>query len=527
MKVIIRFIFFCWIWFVPMAGIAQLKHALRFEKEMKNNDQEFLVVSMKEEGLALFREKERGSGGNRLWEIVFLDTALQEQWVPELEIGNRLNLIGHDFNNRNIYYLFRIGESNSDELTLYKIDPINREVEQHIIKQELDFRLTHFSVMGNHALLGGYINKQPLVTIYDLKEKSSKIVPGFFLTNAELLDLRPNLNNTFNTLLIERDTKENRKLVLKTFDAAGTLLLDDEVIIDRNRYILSAITSTLERDEMIILGTWSISNSVRQATGIFAVIVDPFTQQSPQYFDFAQFNHFLDYLKPKRASIIKQNSMSRRLAGKIPEFKTYVNPIRVSETSKGFVLLSEVYSPSSANNGFRNNNFYNPYSFNNPFFTPYGYNSYYNRYSNPFYTGPANNSPDESRVLHTSVIEFDPSGKILGDYGLKTNELKLEAIDQASDFHIDDETATLVFKKEKYVRQGVFDKKGELLKSDTVFTKFAAPTESVRHESNTGGVRFWYDDNFYVWGYHTVTDIAKKGEDRNRYVFYIDKLTKR
>jgi hypothetical protein len=120
-----------------LPGWAQVTQTHRYEMEMKSNDEEFLIVPMKEQGLSLFRQKDKFNNGNRLWELILLDTALAETWNAELEISNRLSLIGHDYNHGNLYYLFRLGDTNSSELTLYKINPAEKEIAIHIIKQEL------------------------------------------------------------------------------------------------------------------------------------------------------------------------------------------------------------------------------------------------------------------------------------------------------------------------------------------------------------------------------------------------------
>ncbi len=521
-----RFSIYCALLILTSAiSRAQVTQIGRYEKEMKNSDEEFMVLSMKEYGLSLFRQKDKFNNGNRLWELSLLDTALTETWNAELEISNRLNLIGHDFANGNLYYLFRYGDGNDGELTLYKINPVEREITTHVIKQELNFRTTHFSMLQNHALLGGYINKDPLVTLYDLKEKSNKIVPGFFQSNTEMLDLRPNVNNTFNALLVERASKEKRKLILKTFDTAGSLLMDDEIELPSDKYIVSAMTTTLLRDEMLILGTWTSANGVRQATGFFSIVVDPFTNQTPTYYDFAQLNHFLDYMKPKRAAKIKSKSQARREMSRVPEFKAFVNPIRIEETSEGFVLLSEVYqSNSNPSSNYRGPGYYNMYGMTYPYYGyPYRYTPTSSRYPYPSYSNTPFNQPDDSRVLHSSVSVFDATGKLIADQGMKLNEVKLTTLEQVSDFWFTPNKSVILYKKEKLLREGIFELDGKVIQQDTVENKLNEG-EIIRSEENENtGVRHWYGSYFYMWGNQTIQDTRKKWEDRNRYVFYIQK----
>jgi hypothetical protein len=49
------------------------------------------------------------------------------------------------------------------------------------------------------------------------------------------------------------------------------------------------------------------------------------------------------------------------------------------------------------------------------------------------------------------------------------------------------------------------------------------PDDEIRSEKeNEGGVLHWYDNVFFVWGYHTVRNTTL--EDRVREVFYINKI---
>ncbi|HEX8061491.1 MAG TPA: hypothetical protein VF473_11175, partial [Cyclobacteriaceae bacterium] len=61
--------------------------------------------------------------------------------------------------------------------------------------------------------------------------------------------------------------------------------------------------------------------------------------------------------------------------------------------------------------------------------------------------------------------------------------------------------------------------------SDTVEVLKRKPAEVVREETNgEGGVRHWYGNKFYVWGYQTVKDPEMRFEDRTRSVFYLIKI---
>src|SRR5690606_31257674 len=118
------------------------------------------------------------------------------------------------------------------------------------------------------------------------------------------------------------------------------------------------ITSTLKREDVMVLGAWGEGNS-RQSNGFYAIPVDPFGEQQVRYVAFGELDHYLDYQKPKRAERIKAKTQEEINIGSIPNFVNYVMPYRVKEYSDGFILLAEAYNPSSSYNQFASG--YNPY----------------------------------------------------------------------------------------------------------------------------------------------------------------------
>jgi hypothetical protein len=345
-----------------------------------------------------------------------------------------------------------------------------------------------------------------------------KVVPGFFLTDTELLDLRVNVNKTFNAVLMERDKKEKKKLMVRTYDESGTLILEDEIDIDRDKTVLAAQTSTLKRDELMVVGSYGEPNS-KQAIGIFSVAIDPFNKQPVRYFDFAQFDHFLDYQSPKRAGKIKAKSQHEREAGKIPDFRLYLQPIRVEECNEGFLLISEVYSPSSNQasypywNNYYNSNAYYPYGFNTP--------------SNRYYANPYSYNKTQSgdyRILETSVTLFDPNGKLVWDHSLKVPDFHVQTLEQIGDFIFSKNRVLIALKNEDEIHSRLLFTSDHEMMGDTVKVALNNPGDVLRYDSkDEGGIRFWFGPNFYLWGYRSVKDKGKVS-DQVRNVFYVNKI---
>jgi len=513
----------CW----TILSQAQLLQTARYEREHKSSHAGWTVISLKENGLAMVRDNEKFRDGNRIFEMVLLDTTLKEKALVEIELENRaMNLTGYEFSsNRYIDILFREGEHEQGAMLLIEYDLNTGEYTRYPIKNQFNFKLTHFTVADRNAVFGGYVTREPAVLIYDKSAKQTKVVPGFFTSDTELLDLRVNQNGTFNTLITNRSSSSAEKtLVLRTFDKTGAQLMEDQIPIDPNKTILAALTSSLVRDEMLIAGTYAIGHS-KSASGFFSVLADPFNEQPIHFYDFPKLGHFLEYLNPRRSEKIRTVSERQREHGKDPEFRANVSNIRLEEYPDGFFLLAEVYNASSGTNTmypYQNNNYYNGY------YNPYGYN-YFSPYSSRFYNSPYNygyGQPTTSsvKIMQSAVVVFNSDGKLDWDHSLKVENDERSALEQSSDFWSDKNRIVIANKLESELNVKVRYRNDEE-SSDTVPIMLKNQQEVLRDETrDEGGVRFWYGNKFYIWGYQTLRDPTLSIlEDRNRTVFYLVK----
>jgi hypothetical protein len=512
---------------LAFSSFAQVSQPHRFEKQQKNSDDYFNVISLKEDGLALFRERDKYKNNNKIWELIFLDTALREKKTLELAIKERYRMIGYEVTPDHLFFLFRTGETTKNDFELIDISFSGEETGRYSVKPDLDFKLTHFSRVGKNFVFGGYVSNEAAIILYETETNGLKVVPGFFQKDTELVDLRVNQNQTFNTVLIDRSLRDDRKLIFRTFDETGKQLLEDVIPIDENRSLQTGITSTLEREDLVIMGTWGERNA-KQSLGFYALTIDPFSNQKIAYIDFGQLNHYLEYLSPKRAARVKENSKEDAEAGRLPSFTNYVMPFKITEYKEGFLLLAEVYNPVS-NLGAYNSN---PYYYN-PFYSPYGYYPYWpgggyyypgmSRMYRPYMYGPNVKNADEIKTQETVLLAFDGKGKVMWDQSIKLDEIKMPGIEQVADFSLQKSKVYFIYKKESELNIKTILLDTEEVKESVEKIKPLEDLDEIRSEKDhEGGVRHWYGDTFYVWGYQTIRNINK--EDRVRDVFYINKV---
>lgn len=511
---------------VATGALSQLKQPYRFEQEMKNSEDGFRVIPLQNEGLAFIRDLDKYAHGDKKWQLEIVDTTLSKIWSTELELDSRLILVGYEYSPGHLYLLFREGQTTFFNFQLLTVLYYEKYFQIIKIPFDLEFRLTHFTIAGSSAVFGGYVNSEPAVLLYDFASDHPKVLPGLFTTDVALLDMRTNQNQSFNVLLAERKGKEKMRLIMRTFDHDANLLIDDFIDIDPRFSILSGLTSTLEREEMIIVGTYGEGNG-KQALGLFSTTVDPFNEQAVTYTDFSSLEHFLDYLPEKKSGKIKTKAQKQKSLGRLPDYKANVFPFRLEERPTGFYLLTEMYYQSST----VNSPYYYPYYYN--FYSPYAFSNfqgrptpYTNRYYNqPYiYDNPVRNS-SEVRMLQTLVVKLGDHGKVEKDVSMRLEDIKQPILEQVGDFLILKDSIVLAYKKENeifYQKEVGDSEEKPLVKQSKV--NLRGPNDALKKEDeDQGGVRFWYGNHFYVWGYQRIQGTTEEGE-QTRFVFYVNRI---
>lgn len=512
---------------VSVSVFAQVQQVERFEIEQRASDEDFIIIHLKEDGLALLRKKNKFIERDRAWELILLDNTLKSGKPLELMVSNQGELIGHEYAPGFVHLLFVESETRG-ELEIISINLRSFEQKRTSISTELRVSLTHFSKCGENFILGGQVGEETAVFIYMPASNNFKIIPGFFKKRTELVDVRVNENQTFNTVLISRENRDHHKIIFKTFDSFGKQLLEDEISFD-GKHLQTGISSNLKRDDMMILGTWSNSGS-NQSLGFYAVPVNPFTDQKIEFTFLGQLQHYLDYMKPKRAERIRLKTERALKHGGNPDFSNYITPHSMLEHSKGFILLAETYIPSRDYHSSR----YNPYGYGYAGYGhPYGYNPYTNLYL-PYYPGSGMynindarfygnnmNSHSEFKTIQSQVILFNPEGKILADYSLVLDNIKMPVLNQVTDFYLSENDLYFLYKKESELLIKQIHLPENQITESSQKIKMADPLDVVRSEGKDGRVRYWYGNNFYMYGYQTVRYAAGKSKD----IFYINRVT--
>jgi len=122
------------------------------------------------------------------------------------------------------------------------------------------------------------------------------------------------------------------------------------------------------------------------------------------------------------------------------------------------------------------------------------------------------------------VISFDHEGKVQWDRSVNLDDIRRSSMDQVADFYYINGQIVFIYMEESELKaKWIVLEEGEEDEYITQKLRLPNPDDEVRSEKeNEGGIQFWYDNNFFVWGYHTVRNSTL--EKRAREVFYINKI---
>jgi hypothetical protein len=512
-----------WLTFWVGQVSAQITQPLRWEHELKYTEGTYSLVSMREQGMALVRDLNDYDGDKAKWEVLWLDTVLQQKWSTILLVENNYTFLGYEYTPDNLNLMFRKADIEFLNVQIFDIDLRTQTIRQSKADAKLQVRLTHYTVANGNCVFGGYVGADPVLIIFEPAANRQMIVPGFFLAQSELLDVRPNSNGTFNILMGQR-IQGQEKLIFRTFDKRGTILVEDIMAIDEEKTILSAACSVLQHDEVMIGGAFALKNN-RQATGLFSCLVNPFIEQPLQYTEFHQLQHFLDYLPDRKARKIKEKATQRETYGREPDYRTNVGVYRIEEFKGGFALFGESFIATTT----AANNFYaNPYASDiyarhyNFGGMPYGSYPYSGR--NPTMINRGITYSTEKRMQQGFALGFDYKGRRLWDYAINMNDFKAFGREQVADFTVHNGVPHFLYKDESTLKFSNHSADSTQISQPVDITiRLNQPTEEARPADNDDGqVRFWYGRYFFVWGVTNIRD--SRPQVPNRRVFYVNKI---
>jgi hypothetical protein len=505
------FVLLLWISF---NSSAQIRQPNRYEVEVENEEDYYDIIPPENLGLMLIRKNtdliEKNKTG---WECIALDTALNERRSDKIFIETDYDLKGYDYASGKIYLLFENKKNGAAEFYLCDYDFLSGTNDIVKIKRLFDIDLTEFEVLDEVLILGGYINLKPAVVFYSLKDKKTKVLPGFYFDKSKLLQI--DVNDEAKTIKVltslQAPGMRNLTMNIRTFSSDGEMIENSTLEPDERVSLVTGRIVNVNTYVSLVAGTYANRRS-EYSQGIFLTRIDKGGDKKLMYYDYGDLDNFFNYMKARHFEKVKDKIHRKKIKGKKAKFNYRLLVHDVIEYNNTFTLIGEAYYPYYSDN-------YGNYG-------SYGSYSSYGFWSNPYYNPNYSFSRfDGYKYTHAIVIGFDRKGRVLWDNSFEINDATSFALKPLVQASIKDNRIVLLYNYENVLRTKIIQGK-EVLEGksfNTINLKFQ-DDEAQDNDSKFGGLERWYNDTFYAYGVQRIRNTKETGVKLNREVFFVNKI---
>lgn len=442
------------------------------------------------EGLLLYRSYD-GPAANL--ELIHLDTTFTQKWAGSIALDPRYQLARQEVFGNQAYFLYTNKTYADIHFLLFEIDLTSGNFSRFIIKNYIPFLVTELDITPTGTLIGGYFGGRiPVVLFFDFETQRSRILPGLFNEQGELIQLKSEPSGEFSVLINAKNPARQRVLWIKRYTASGDLIQNEIVRPAENSSLLFGRALTLEEDQLIA-GVYGQRNS-EYSRGIFIARLNDEETSNPIYFPFADLENFFKFMKAKREQRIKERIQRKKIKGRKIRFQYRFLVHEFVEYDNEYILLGEAFYPKyrSVDRGV------------------YGIGS---TQSTMIFDG--------YQYTHAVIIGFNKQGKLLWDNSFEINDVKTFNLEQFVKMDLQDDKIVLLYLFDNKVRS-------KIIQHNTVLE--GKISRNLAHEDDPnapenqkiGRLEYWYDGHFLASGIRTVGKTSPRRSSRQ--IFFVNKL---
>jgi len=483
-------------------GSAQVQQIDRFEIAINNDEiSDFSTVSAGENGLMIYR-RIYSLKSDQL-EIIRVDTTLQEVWKQRVDIAKNLQVARSAVKDNILFILFTSGNIQQGNFHIAAIAVEDGSSVVYTVNNLIPFLPTEFTITNTSALIGGYFNYRPLIVYFNFGTHQSKILPGFFNEPGELTQIKTYENGTTDVIVSTDNYEKKKSLWIRNYDAQGDIIKTTILQPEGKRNLIFGRSIKVD-DEELVVGVYG--RYKEYSRGLFIAKVFPSGEYQIAYYDYADLDHFFNYMKETKEKRIKDRIERKRVQGKKAKFNYRFIVHEIMKVDGEFVMLGEAFYPQYAYpKGVANRNgipqMYS-HSFSRGGYALIGYH----------YT-------------HAVVIGFDNQGALTWDNSFEIGDVMTPELEQFVKIRPLDDKILLQYVYGNQIRTKTI-KDSEIVDGksfDEIKLRFQDDILSDSPSENST-LDYWYDGHLYVSGIQQIKNLREIKVTANRKVFFINKI---
>lgn len=473
---------------------AQIRQHKRLEIQLQARDPEFRVIPVESHGVLLYRTKSERK--QDILELQRLDTTLQIQWTNKFVIEKKyLPLLSKHYGNHQ-YVLFFHSEYKEINFRLYKINLDAGFCQVDTVFNIIPFWPTHFEVTHYGALIGGFLsNRIPIVIFYEFATRKTRILPGLFNEQGELIQIQTYSDHSFHVLISTQPRTRLNTIWVKYYDFTGNLRYNSMLRTDPYVSLLSARALKTETNEVIVAGTYGI-RSAEYSSGLFMARINREGDQEIRLYPFYELQHFFSYLKPKQQKRVRQRIENKLSKGRRTRLQYRIMIHQLVPLNDQLILLGEVYYPV-----YKRDDRYN-YGLAVSAYVPYIFDGY--------------------RYTHAVIIGFDQQGNLIWDNSFEINDIKTFKLEQFVRMEYRNNRIALLYLFGNRIRYKIIQNNQVIEGKQLNSLELSFRPEESEADEDIKRLEYWYPGNFLAYGIQRPYSRAVS-RSRERY-FFINKV---
>jgi len=487
---------------------AQISQPLRFEIEIDNLNDDYYIVSAEEEGLFLFKELDEKTVNNEfVWEIIRLDTTLQEINRREVIIDSKFSFKGYSYDNGNFVMLFQEGFEFAKDLLFLTFSLNGDSFQSYLYENLVPINLTEFEVKNDAVVFGGNVNMRTVVMMYNFVAKKGVVLPGFYNDRSSLLQIVTDTDDDW-VRIITSDRMPNKRygITVRAFSTMGEQIFTNDLLAKEDFSLTDGRIVNSSEGGNLLAGTYSIRRRTETSRGIYVADFDKSEQEQINYYNYGDLKNFFNYMREKRKERVLKRIARKKIKGQKLKFSYRLFVQDIIKQNNENILIGEAYYPTYSNKNYG-----------------YGFGSV-NSYD-PYIGGRPTEVFDGYKYTHAVIIAFDNDGKIIWDNSFEINDLKSFQLQE----HIQ-----LAFLKNEIVMLYLYDQqlKIKVIKNNEIVEgkytedlKLLYDSDEMKsNDEELEGLEHWYGNTFYAYGVNKVKNLRDQNIKLNRKVFFINKI---
>lgn len=475
----------------------------RIEFEIGPKDGQFQIIPADDNGMLVVNPTRSRNKDKYEWQFYLLDSTLNVVWKRNYDISINTNFLGYDHSGESFYMLFGKSQYKLEKMEVMELSAVSGDSTQYTIDTVFPMQLGFFESLGNTLIFGGYANFRPVVMLFDTEKRKPKVLPGFYNSKSDILDIQTNDESKhFTVMLRETTIKKKITISLRTFQTNGEILVTKKLDAEYEKSLIDGVSTFFKSGVQYVTGTYARRKS-EYSRGLYIAKLNRGEQELIKYHNYADLNNFFSYMRAKRETRVKERITRRKVKGKKVKFNYRLLVHDIIQRGEEYVLIGEAYYPKYSSGG---SNYYSGAVEGNT------------DWINPNFLG--------FRYTHAVVVGFDKNGEVLWDNSFEINDILSYDLKKYVNVSVEKDKIVLIYSYEDVIRAKVIQ--GNEILEGKSFNPIELTFQSDEIDETNAemeGLEKWYDNYFYAYGIQRIKNMKDSNVKLNRKVFYINKIS--